>query len=229
MFSKRSHKKELLDGDVNEADLFLNLRELHSINQLLGGYHISINAFDQIKVSNQDVIVDLGFGGGEFIGKLYQHLSKKGVQCNISGVDLKKECANYASKHLPDKIKLITDDYKNIHRYFPNITIFHAALFCHHLTENEILDLIDFCQKGNITLIINDLERNSIAYYAIKVLTLLFSKSFLVKNDAPLSVLRGFKKSEWKSMLEKATISNYTIKWKWAFRHQIIIYGNTNI
>lgn len=229
MFNIRSLKKELLDGEVNEVDLFLNLKELHAINKLLGGYQISLNAFDQIKITNQDHIIDLGFGGGEFLGKLYRHLSKKGMHCNISGVDLKKECTYYASKHLPEKITLITDNYKNIHHYYQNITIFHAALFCHHLTEDEILDLIDFCQKGNITLIINDLERNIIAYYAIKFLTSLFSKSFLVKNDAPLSVWRGFKKSEWKSMLEKAAISNYTIKWKWAFRHQIIIYANRNL
>lgn len=229
MFHKRSHKKELLDGEINEVDLIINLSELHTINKLLGGYHISLNAFDQIKITHKDQIVDLGFGGGEFLGQLYYHLSKKGMLCNISGVDLKKECTHYASKHLPEQITLITDNYKNIHHYYQNITVFHAALFCHHLTEDEILDLIYFCKKSDITLIINDLERNPIAYYAIKFLTSLFSKSFLVKNDAPLSVLRGFKKSEWKSIIEKAAIANYTIKWKWAFRHQIIIYGNRNI
>jgi hypothetical protein len=51
----------------------------------------------------------------------------------------------------------------------------------------------------------------------------LFSKSYLVKNDAPLSVLRGFSRNEWKILMEKAGIKNYKIKWKWAFRWLILV------
>jgi hypothetical protein len=50
----------------------------------------------------------------------------------------------------------------------------------------------------------------------------MFSKSDLVKNDAPVSVLRGFKKMEWKNLLQKAGINNYSVKWKWAFRFLIV-------
>ncbi|MDQ2863747.1 MAG: hypothetical protein M3R50_08910, partial [Bacteroidota bacterium] len=48
------------------------------------------------------------------------------------------------------------------------------------------------------------------------------SKSYLVKNDAPLSVLRGFRKIEWQNIFEKAAIKNYNIEWKWAFRYLLI-------
>jgi hypothetical protein len=74
-------------------------------------------------------------------------------------------------------------------------------------------------------LIVNDLERNPIAYYAIKWLTALFSKSYLVKNDAPLSVARGFKKREWLAMIQEAGATRYSVKNKWAFRHEIIVYA----
>ena len=86
--------------------------------------------------------------------------------------------------------------------------------------------MIQFAQKNNAVLIINDLERNVIAYYAIKFLTAIFSKSYLVKNDAPLSVLRGFKKGEWLDMILKSGAKKYSVKNKWAFRHQVIVYGN---
>jgi hypothetical protein len=56
-------------------------------------------------------------------------------------------------------------------------------------------------------------------------LTSIFSKSYLVKNDAPLSVLRGFKKKEWFAILQQAGATNYSVKWKWAFRHLITVYG----
>jgi hypothetical protein len=78
------------------------------------------------------------------------------------------------------------------------------------------------CVKG---FFINDLERNWIAYYSIKLLTAIFSRSHLVKNDAPLSVARGFKKKEWHSIFQQANFTSYSIQWKWAFRY-LILYNN---
>ena len=81
---------------------------------------------------------------------------------------------------------------------------------------------------NKMTLIINDLERNAFAYYAIKLLTKLFSKSYLVKNDAPLSVKRGFRTVEWHAIIKDAGVQEYTVSSKWAFRHEIIIYADDN-
>ena len=44
----------------------------------------------------------------------------------------------------------------------------------------------------------------------------------MVKYDAPLSVFRAFKRAELKEMLEATAIENFTIRWKWAFRWQVI-------
>lgn len=77
-------------------------------------------------------------------------------------------------------------------------------------------------QNSTIGFFINDLQRNWFAYHSIKIITQLFSSSYLVKNDAPLSVARGFHKKEWINIFNKAGIKNYTIKWKWAFRYLII-------
>ena len=50
----------------------------------------------------------------------------------------------------------------------------------------------------------------------------LFSKSEFVKNDGPLSVKRGFIKSDWEKLLTDLPVS-YLIKRKWAFRWLIVI------
>jgi hypothetical protein len=70
---------------------------------------------------------------------------------------------------------------------------------------------------------INDLHRNPLAYNFIKYAARFFSKSYLVKNDAPLSVLRGFRKNEWQKIFVRAEIRDYGIRWKWAFRYLIIV------
>jgi hypothetical protein len=121
-------------------------------------------------------------------------------------------------------VQFICDDFRNVFSKFEKVDIVHASLFCHHFIEAEIIEFINICKANGAIFIINDLERNSIAYYAIKLLTQLFSKSPLVKHDAPLSVKRGFKKKEWHAMLEQAQVKHYVVKNKWAFRHQLIIY-----
>ncbi|WP_431211923.1 hypothetical protein ACQ86N_40085 [Puia sp. P3] len=69
---------------------------------------------------------------------------------------------------------------------------------------------------------INDLHRHPLAWGSIRLLTRLFSGSYLVKNDAPLSVLRGFSRSEWQRILQAAGIGGYTLRWKWAFRWLVV-------
>jgi hypothetical protein len=47
----------------------------------------------------------------------------------------------------------------------------------------------------------------------------------MVKYDAPLSVLRAFSREELSNILRSAGIENFTIKWKWAFRWQVIVFS----
>ncbi len=53
----------------------------------------------------------------------------------------------------------------------------------------------------------------------------------MVKNDAPLSVLRGFSKAELETMMKMAFADDlkpdYSINWKWAFRWLLIAHKKT--
>ena len=228
MFKNRHYTKELLDNDdIPPLDLYQNLKELDFINTWLGGYDISLNVLKRVLPKGQKtVLVDIGCGGGDTLKYIARWNKKQGYDLDLVGVDLKTDCTIYAETNKPNPVlKFITDDYRNVHQHLAKIDILHACLFCHHLSEAQILDLIQYAQKHKITLIINDLERNAVAYYAIKFLTSLFSKSYLVKNDAPLSVLRGFKKKEWLSILEQSDATRFEVRWKWAFRHQIVVHA----
>lgn len=229
MFKHRSHEKELLDGDhIPEEDLFLNLKELDTINHLLGGYNITFSALKEIVRKGKPLtLVDIGCGGGDTLKRINAWRLAKSYEMKLVGIDIKEVCIAYAEKNnAGSDIAFIRADYRNSFQHIPTIDILHACLFCHHLNESQLIELVRFAMDHKSVLVINDLERNPVAYYAIRWLTRLFSKSYLVKHDAPLSVLRGFKKSEWLAILKKAEAKNYSVKNKWAFRHQVIVYGN---
>ena len=227
MFKERSKKKELLDEDhIPSNDLFRNLKELDFINHWLGGYNISFSALKKIIKPGQNYkLVDIGCGGGDTLKRINNWDKKNKKQLDLIGVDLKPVCIAYAETNLNNNnIRFICDDYRNVFQHVDHVDIIHACLFCHHLTDVELIDLVKFAMRNHAILVINDLERNPLAYYSIKLLTKLFSRSYLVKNDAPLSVLRGFKKKEWLAILEKSGAERFILHNKWAFRHEIIVY-----
>lgn len=230
LFKFRSNEKEYLDGNsIAVNDLYRNLDELDAINKQLGGYNASLSGLSDILKTNKDVstILDIGFGGGHSIKQLSNYADNNNENLFFYGVDLKSDCVNYAKDtlYLIDNKELICDDYRNISAdLLKKIDVIHCSLFLHHLTDEEIISLFKFGKSNQCIILANDLHRHWLAYYSIKFLTALFSKSYLVKNDAPLSVKRGFKKSELISLLKKAGFNKYSVKWSWAFRYKIIAH-----
>lgn len=224
-YSQRSQEKELLDGDnIPFEDIAENMKELEFINSYLGGHSITICGFKKLAANKKDLsICEIGCGGGDNLNALGVFCNKNKIDAQFTGVDINAECINYAKEKIrSDNINFIISDYRFVNFGTNKPDIIFSSLFCHHFTHEELVKMMQWMQENSSTgFFINDLQRHPLAYKSIKYLTKLFSKSYLVKNDAPLSVLRGFKKNEWRSVLIQAGINNYTIQWKWAFRYLI--------
>lgn len=221
--SKRSYKKELLDQeDIPFEDIKQNLKELNTINTLLGGHNITLTGIKKLlpQTEKEIHIVEIGCGGGDNLAYLQKKL--KG-NLKYTGIDLKASCIQYAQQNYPT-INFIESDYRDA-QFEQKPDIIFSSLFCHHFTDEQLIEQFNWLRQNcNIGFVINDLQRNSIAYYSIKLLTKLFSKSYLVKNDAPLSVARGFHQQELSTLLRKANIRNFDLMWKWAFRYLVIAH-----
>ncbi len=226
---KRSYKKELLDADdIPFEDIKQNMLELNSINSLLGGHKISIAGLNELLANhdkNKEVIIcEIGCGGGDNLSAIDGYCKKNNIPVKFIGIDIKKECTVFAKEKYPFlNCSWITGDYASVDLTAGKPDIIFSSLFCHHFTEPELISMLQWMQKNSrIGFFINDLQRHPIAYYSIRFLSSIFSKSYLVKNDAPLSVARGFRKKEWQMLFSKAAIRHYKIEWKWAFRYLIV-------
>lgn len=227
-FAHRSQKKELLDGDnIPFHHIKKNMQELGVINVKLGGHAISIAGLKKVIAQTNFTlpiqIVEIGCGGGDNLQAIKTWADKNKIAVVLTGIDLNPECILYAQglKENSD-IKFICSDYRQVQ--FDNVPdVIFSSLFCHHFSNNELATMLQWMKVNTSTgFFINDLHRHRFAYYSIKLLTTLFSNSYLVKNDAPLSVLRGFTKQEWKNIFYNAGITNYQCLWKWAFRWLMI-------
>lgn len=223
--SKRSYEQELLD-DVNipfEA-IRQNMFELDTINTYLGGHRITIRGL-QLLAGKQKVlhVCEIGCGGGDNLAAVARWANNKNVQLEITGIDINQNCIDVATKRkdIGSHANWITSDYRVV-KFSRYPDIIFSSLFCHHFKEESLIEQLQWMQHNSTKgFFINDLHRHWLAYYSIKMLTQLFSKSYLVKNDAPLSVKRGFKKEEWIDLLGRASISA-EVSWKWAFRYLVL-------
>ena len=222
----RSYQKELLDEDhIPFPDILRNMQELDFINTWLGGHGITISGFKELLGDKRKIhVCEIGCGGGDNLVAITRWCRKRDIEVHCTGIDIKKECIEVASRQpaLSGRITLITSDYAEaVFRTQPDIIF--SSLFCHHFTEEELDGQVKWMKDNAKTgFFINDLQRNKLAYYLIKWLTTLFSSSYLVKNDAPLSVARGFHKKEWLKIFKDAGFHKISIRWKWAFRYLIV-------
>ena len=147
----------------------------------------------------------------------------------LIGVDMNADAIRFMEAECMEfpEITGVVSDYRDCLKSNTNVDIVHCSLFCHHLKDDELIELFQYMnQYAKVGFIINDLQRHWFAYYSIKFLTRLLNGSTLVKNDAPLSVLRGFRKEELNGLLEKSAVKNYSISWMWAFRYLVIGKAN---
>lgn len=227
-FQKRSVLPEKMDEPgVPEKEITQALEELEIVNRFLGGYRVTLNALKKTLPHDRAItIMDLGCGSGDMLRKIAQWASANKKEVKLIGVDRNPFIIEFAIKK--------SKEFKNISYKKLNIwdnelmnekpDVIINSLFCHHFDDSELVKLIErMYHLTNETIIINDLHRSCIAYYSIKAITSVFSKSYLVKYDGPLSVARALTRTEWQNILHKAGIHRFQIKWMWAWRWQIII------
>jgi 2-polyprenyl-3-methyl-5-hydroxy-6-metoxy-1,4-benzoquinol methylase len=228
-FTNRSTEVEIMDDLTCEGEVVeQTLHELDFINKWLGGDQVTLDAvaglLDKTPAGKKIVIVDLGCGSGTLLSKIASLLKAKKRKATLIGIDANPTIVGYARRYHPESaieflaIDIFSEEFSRM-----KFDVVIGTLFFHHFTNQQLTSFFQQVSKQtSIGIVVNDIHRHPLAYFSIKWLTALFSKSAMVKFDAPLSVLRAFKKKDWSAILGDAGLS-YSLKWKWAFRWQLII------
>ena len=225
LFTERSSRKELLDGDnIPFADIAQNMQELDAINTRLGGHRVTIAGVETVLSQHYTKglkikIVEIGCGGGDNLRVIKNWAESKNISVQLVGVDINQEVVQYASGLTANQgIKFSESEYSKM-IFADKPAIIFNSLFCHHFSHDQLVYMMRWMHRScTLGFFMNDLHRHPLAYYSIKAITSKFSKSYLVKNDAPVSVLRGFKRKELEKIFKDAGLKYHSLEWKWAFR-----------
>ncbi|RYY52404.1 MAG: methyltransferase domain-containing protein [Chitinophagaceae bacterium] len=223
--SHRHHTKELMDrDDIPFADMAVTLKELDIINTRLGGHSITLSGLKQLAQGKKSITVcEIGCGGGDNLRVIHRWCVKNNIAVKLVGIDINQECIRFAEKRnasLP--ATWICSDYATA--ALPAVPdLIFSSLFCHHFTDEQLVFMMKWMSDNSTAgFFINDLHRHPMAFYLIKYITKFFSRSYLVRNDACISVSRGFSRHDLEQYFKNAGLSQPHISWRWAFRWLVI-------
>jgi ubiquinone/menaquinone biosynthesis C-methylase UbiE len=224
MIGSRRTLPELMDDpSVADDQVDRALNELSFINRWLGGFRVSRlgvgSLINSLPMDRPVSVLDVGAGGSD----LPKALGPLGRQVDVTSLDLNFHACVRAGERRPP-VRAVNGSAFSLPFRDRSFDIVHVSLFLHHCTDAEARTLLaDLTRVARLGIVINDLHRHALAYVGISMLTGVFSHSALVRNDAPVSVLRGFLRDEIEALLPDGVKTSTSISWRWAFRWCICI------
>lgn len=229
-FSQRcSLEEEMDDPNLGSHQLAAVFDDLNRTNTLLGGQGITQGAVGRIFENfprQLYTIADLGCGDGDMLRKLALHCRSAGIKATFIGIDLSEAALSLAARKslaFPEIIFRKANLLELESRSFP-CDILLCTLTLHHFKDEEIPFLLNkFSSLASIAVIINDLQRNRLAYYLFIGFSRIFIKTKIAKQDGLISIRRGFLRKELLALSKALPEKQHKIKWRWIFRYLWVI------
>jgi 2-polyprenyl-3-methyl-5-hydroxy-6-metoxy-1,4-benzoquinol methylase len=224
-FRQRSTASEYMDEATIDGDkVVTTLNEIEYVNRWLGGVNTTRDALHRLLPpgDRQSLsLLDLGTGSADIPIAVVRWARRRGMAIEITAVDFNPTICEVARQR--------TAAYSEITVREADIfaltdaeafDVVHCAMFLHHFPQPQAAAILrmmyTLCRRG---IIVNDLHRHPLAYYSIIGLGRLFSLSPMFQHDGPISVLRGFQRSDLEALSEMSGLAHLEIAWRWPFRY----------
>lgn len=228
-FATRARGTERMDDpDVKGDALRRALHDLRRINRLLGGLRATASVLDPVLADRETLdVLDVGTGTGDYLVDLVRRGVRWNAEVRGVGVDLNPVTVGHGRAWLDaalptalrPRVRLEIEDALALPYPDDAFDVAHAALFLHHFHGPTAAQLLGEMERvSRLGIVVNDLHRHPLAYLGIWALSRLARLSPMVQHDGPLSVRRGFRRSDLAALARTHLCSPARIRWHWAFR-----------
>ncbi len=227
----RSHQSEQLDNpNLQGTELEETLQNLRIVNYLLGNIRsLSKSILKIVNSKKQDKyrIVDLGSGGGDALKYLAQVCRKKKIQVEFVGIDFNTHSLQYAKKQAADfpEIEWLQGDILDPNFELPECDVLISSHFMYHFEDAQLIDFLKQQKhKVSTAIVISELQRSKMAFVLFKIFAPLLRFTKIAYEDGLLAIRRSFIRTELEAILKEAEIERFSLKWKWAFRYELVVW-----
>ncbi len=228
-FRHRSPKPELMDDFTQGgAQLQEALRHLRRLNLIFGAKAPVLYGIKRLWKSSGKptrlTILDVGSGSGDINQRILKWADKQGIKMKVILADVTDE-ARVEAEHLfrnDSRVQFIQQDLFNL--AVQQADIVTASQFVHHFPTEELPSIVEkMLAVSRIGVVINDIHRHWIPWAAVWLVTHFISRNNYIRHDGPLSVAKGFRRSDFRYLAKRLRGVSIIYSWRPLFRYAVIV------
>lgn len=224
----RSRVVELMDAEACPFEEFAAcLRDIARINAATGAHAPTLTWIEKLWRAKRPQgrpmrVLDVGCGYGDALRALAHGARRRNIDVELVGIDINPWAKRAAEAVTPAEAP-IRYETADLFAYEdgPYDAII-SSLFTHHLDdEGNVAFLRWMHENARVGWFVNDLHRHVLPYAFIALATRIARLHRFVRNDAPLSVARAFRRADWETLLSRADLPGPQprVRWEPLFRY----------
>jgi len=202
-----------MDQPCSYDDLRACLRSIASVNRLTRAYHPTLHWLNHVysvlpRQSQPVHIVDVGCGYGDMLRRISAWAEERKLPVTLTGIDLNPQAVRAAREAtIPGTVTFLAGDAFDFEPP-QGIDIIISSLLMHHLPNREIVEMLHWMETtARLGWFINDLHRQPVPYHFFRALVRFTSWHPFVKHDGPVSILRSFRRADWRDLCAAAGVA----------------------
>lgn len=233
--TERSAALERMDDlTIGGDELAEALRQLRVINRVLGSAWPTLEGVLRLWYAagrpGRLTILDVGAGSGDINRLLLAWASRQGIAMRITLIDIHPQTCAAAAAYYHDepRVQVLCSDVMQLG--FGQADIVTAALFTHHFSSGQLPAVYTaLAGAARLGVVVNDLHRHPLAWASIWAATRLLSRNAMIRHDAPLSVLRGFRSEDLDRLRALPNLHGLSYRWRPFFRYLILVHTSSRM
>lgn len=207
-------------ADLDPQTYSAILADLAQVNPITFAARPTLAFLERIVEPGQRLkLLDVGFGHGDMLRRIAGWGARRGVDCELVGIDLNPRSEAIARAATPRAMPITyrTGDFAELAGQGWDAVV--SSLVAHHMSRDQLLTFLHFMERESARgWLVNDLHRHRLAYFGYPLLAWMMGWHRIVREDGTLSIARSFRPGEWDELLAAAGVAGAEVRRWFPFR-----------